>query len=143
MEDHDFEQLGSVKENPKKIFAVTDHQGGNELDASVLYGAQVIIRSSAVNAKNEDNDRNAHKETLVEAILSHEVGGHAKDITTNFKDYQQRHDEDKKVDYFKRRNEVSADQAAKVIGIERVAGGFIKLENLRSETRLGGTLLPQ
>lgn len=81
MNDAQFVNLSGV--NGNKTQAVTSEQGGDQVDPNVKYGASVVIRSSAVNATSETNDRKDSKETMVEGILSHEVVGHAKDITAD------------------------------------------------------------
>jgi RHS repeat-associated protein len=144
LDDATFDKLKGVND---KTLAMTDH-GGSIIDAEsgeeIDVGAQVIIRASAIDKKKDDDDRQNQKETKVEGILSHEVGGHAKDLTTDPKKFmEQRKDQnDPNVPYEQRRNEVSADKATKIIGIERVAGGYVKPENLRLDLRFGKKLAP-
>jgi RHS repeat-associated protein len=138
MADADFSQLKGV--TGSETLATTSPQGGDAADPTVQTGASVIIRSSAVVVKNENNDRNNRKETLVEGVLSHEVAGHARDITADPDAWNQRRQQDGNLNYETRRNEVTADRATKRVGIERVISGQIDVKGLRRDVRFGGKL---
>jgi RHS repeat-associated protein len=140
MADADFANLPGVTGNQTQ--AVTSQQGGDEVDTTVKYGASVVIRSSAVNATNETNDRNAKKETMVEGVLSHEVVGHARDITKDQKTWKDQNTQDASMAYQTRRNEVSADRASKRVAVERLIGGYVHFNDFRRDVRFGRKMTP-
>jgi RHS repeat-associated protein len=129
----------------KSILAVTGSMGGDEIDKSVKVGAQMQIRSSAVNVENERAANGEKSESLVEGVLSHEVVGHGQDIYRDPDGFSQRSKEDKSdktIPYEKRRSEVFADRATKIVGIERATHGHIQFKTLRRDVRFGRKLLP-
>lgn len=106
--------------------AVTEHNGGGDQDdPTVPYNAIIYIRAGAIDVKKERDDRKANRETTLEAILGHEIG-HANSITKDFTNHHKRYEEDKKKDYYKRRNEVAADAFLKAIGAQRTVSSKVK-----------------
>jgi len=140
MADADFANVPGVTGNQTQ--AVATEQGGDQVDTKVKYGASIVIRSSAVNAANETNDRNNGKETMVEGILSHEVVGHARDITADHKSWSDRNQQDRSLPYETRRNEVSADRASKRVAAERLIGGYVHFNDFRRDVRFGRKMTP-
>ncbi len=96
----------------------------------------------AVNATNETNDRDAQKETMVEGVLSHEVVGHARDITKDQKTWKDQNTQDASMAYQTRRNEVSADRASKRVAVERLIGGYVHFKDFRRDLRFGRKMTP-
>lgn len=131
MADKDFEAQITSNVDKSKAQGLAESGGITEdrSDAAhptFLVNVNVSIRSSAINSRDDQSDTHNRSESRTEGILSHEVGGHAVDLSRNPREYQNNSIRDKAVPYQQRANERSANAASHRIAIQRIFGGHIR-----------------
>jgi RHS repeat-associated protein len=131
MADRDFEAQVTSSNDPSRAQGITE-KGLLIEDKDIKTGrstfivnVNVSLRSSAINLENDQRDARNNSESRTEAILSHEVGGHAVDLSRNPREYLANSVRDRNVLYEQRANERSANAASHRIVIQRLFGGHI------------------
>ncbi|MGE0103764.1 MAG: RHS repeat domain-containing protein [Blastocatellales bacterium] len=126
LDDKTFDQLPDISSNTQG-YATTGTVFYNEENKPISVSVIIMLRESAVSFEKEIKDRKAQKETKVEGIISHELG-HAKEISTDLRGYQERRAADKNasIPYRDRAAERFANRESHLIVRERVANKHLK-----------------
>jgi hypothetical protein len=94
--------------------------------STFIVDVNVSLRSSAINLGNDRSDAQNRRESRTEAILSHEVGGHAVDLSRNPREYNMDRERGNGVEYKTRPLEKSANLTSHRILTQRLFGGHIR-----------------
>ncbi|MFY9571566.1 MAG: RHS repeat-associated core domain-containing protein, partial [Blastocatellia bacterium] len=125
--DKDFEAQITSNVDKSKAQGLTESGGitvdkANTANPTFIVNVNVSLRSSAIKLNDDQRDARSNSESRTEGILSHEVGGHAVDLSRNPREFQANTTRDKEVPYLQRANERSANAGSHRIVIQRLVG---------------------